>query len=232
MVFIMHDKNSLLFSPRHLPYLLGVLGLVFNHCSVADIQHGGLFAQEIIIDDPAEPTCDVISPNGEYDYNYNQLYAGMFKNNQKTELPYMTRTLEIVCNEPVSDMFFTVESDNLSDSFSEPDPTHFSLGPIHGGGHLGYFQARLENARIDNNTVKLYQTNNNKAATAPQGSILLQSKKSYGWRHDSKDSSTGKRYSVDVTILPTLYSLKETNGPLVEGGDLNGELALTFTFGI
>ena len=214
---------------RFIKYL-GSFCLLFNVCSIAAPVSGGLFTQEAIVDEPLEPSCSVSAP--ENGYEFSQLHASLFQSKSTTALPPMSQTWQVICSAPISALFLTIDADVQSNSLSDADPTHFGLGMVNGQGHLGYFQVTLDNATVDGRSVQLYQTTNQTSVTPAQSSFLLKPTAFYGWTQDGKVPEKGQQYSVNVTVFPTLYSLKETQGPLVDGAELDGELVLTFPFGI
>nr|WP_314265300.1 hypothetical protein [uncultured Moellerella sp.] len=216
---------------RPLQYVVFLLnGILFNSFAIANTPFTGLMIQEMVIEQPIEPSCSVLSP--ENGYNYSQLHARLFQPNATTRLPSLSQTWQVICTAPVAALFLSVDADVQSDSLSDSDPTHFGLGHVNGQGHLGYYQVTLDNAMVDGNAVQLYQNTNQTLLSAPQSRILLKPNIFQGWTQDGQIPAKGQQYSVRLTVSPTLYSLQETQGPLVNGAELNGELILTFPFSI
>lgn len=190
----------------------------------------GLFTQEIIPESPINDTCSVST--SEIRYPYTQLHAGLFHPTQKTSLPPVSQTIQILCSAPVSNAFLRVDSDIQSSSVSGNDPTHFGLGFVNGQGQLGYYQVKLDDAQVDEKSSLLYQARESSSIGQASAEVILHSTLLHGWAQNNHTPMSGQRFSVRMTIIPTLNSLKETNGPLVNGAELNGELVLSFPFGI
>lgn len=196
----------------------------------AQPSHQGLVAQELFVEAPPADSCSVSMT--EVSYPYSQLSAALFHPTQQNSLPPITQTLQVICSVPVSQVTMEVVSDMQASSVSDSDPTHFGLGHVNGQGSLGYYQVKLDNAKVGNNSVQLYHATNENTLGPSHPSLLLQSNGLHGWTQEGVTPASGQQFSVNMTVLPTLSSLKETRGPLIEGASLNGELVLRFPFGI
>lgn len=205
-------------------------GLWISANSIASTPFTGLMSQENFIDDPVTDSCTVLAPDIEY--TYPQLSARLFQRNTPTALPSLSQTLQVVCSAPVDALFLTVENDPQSASLADHEPTHFGLGSVNQQGLLGYYQVTLDNATVDGSSVLLYQTDSPSHVSTPFTSLILKPMTFQGWTLDGRIPTKGQLYSVRLTVSPTLNSLRETQGPLVNGGELNGSLVLTFPFGI
>jgi len=215
---------------KHRSQYLFISGLWLSFNTIASTPLTGLISQEIFVDDPVAASCTVLAPDIEYAYP--PLQASLFQRNAQTTLPVLSQTWQVVCSAPVVALFLTVEADQQSDSLSGLDPTYFGLGSVNGQGRLGHYQVTLDNATVDGAPVQLYQTNNPTQIGTPQSSLMLKPAVFQGWTSDGHAPAKGQQYSVRLTISPTLNSLQKTQGPLVNGGELNGELVLAFPFNI
>lgn len=207
-----------------------ISGLWFSVNTIASTPLTGLISQEIFVDDPVTASCTVLAPDIEY--TYPPLQARIFQRHEQTTLPVLSQTWQVVCSAPVVYLFLTVEADQQLDSLSGLDPTHLGLGTVNEQGRLGCYQVTLDNATVDGAPVQLYQTHNPTHVGTPQSNLMLKSAVFQGWTSDGHAPAKGQQYSIRLTISPTLNSLQETQGPLVNGGELNGELVLAFPFNI
>lgn len=210
--------------------IIWIAGLGISILTHAHSSHQGLVAQELFIEPPIPDSCSVSMT--EVNYPYTQLSAALFHPTQKNTLPPMTQTLHISCTAPISLMIMEVVSDTQASSVTDADPTHFGLGHVNGQGSLGYYQVKLDGAKVGNDEVQLYYSMDEKTVGTLQSSLFLQSSGYQSWAKEGGASASGQQFSVNMTVLPTLSSLKETRGPLVDGASLNGELVLRFPFGI
>lgn len=208
--------------------LVGGLGLSIY--ADAQLEHQGLVTQELFVDPLPVDSCAISMT--EVNYPYTQLSAALFHPTQENTLSPITQTLHISCSVPVSQMTMEVVSDTQASSVTDADPTHFGLGHVNGQGSLGYYQVKLEGAKVGNDAVQLYHTTDENTVGTLQSSLILQSSGYQGWAKNESRPASGQQFSVNMTVLPTLSSLKETHGPLVDGANLNGELVLRFPFGI
>lgn len=215
---------------RKLHLYLFFAALWFSVNSLAGEFFAGLISQENIIPSPTAESCTVLTP--DIAYVYPPLPAGLFQASEPTVLPSISQTLQVVCSAPVDALFLTVETDPQSTGFSNNDPTFFGLGSVNQQGILGYFQVSLDSATVDGVSVLLYQTDNPTQVITPRTDVMLKPVIFQGWTLDGQTPAKGQSYSVRLTVLPTLNSLRETQGPLVNGGELNGSLVLAFPFGI
>ncbi|MFG0740571.1 hypothetical protein ACF8NH_03235 [Providencia sp. TYF_10] len=207
-----------------------IYGVAFSSVVHAQLSYQGLVAQELLVEPLTADSCTISMT--EVNYPYTQLSAALFHPTQKKTLPPMTQTLQIICSVPVSQMTMEVVSDTQTSSVTSADPTHFGLGHVNGQGSLGYYQVKLDEAKVGNDAGKLYHTADENAVGTLQPSLFLQSGGYQGWAKEGSAPASGQQFSVNMTVLPILSSLKETHGPLVEGANLNGELVLRFPFGI
>ncbi|EIU7559083.1 MULTISPECIES: hypothetical protein [Providencia] len=192
--------------------------------------NSGLFSQETLPESSSNDTCEIQTTDVLYPYT--QLKASQFHQTEMTELPPISQTVQVVCSAPVASLLIHVDSDVQAASTIGHDPTHFGLGFVNGQGRLGHYRVKLTDARVNGQQTQLYQTNDLSQVGRAQPESWLQSSVYQGWSRDGLSPVSGERYSVTMTVQPYLNSLKETNGPLVSGADLNGELVLSFPFSI
>lgn len=207
-----------------------VICLLFTHSVLAHSAPSGLFAQDIFPDTPVEETCYFSAP--EVEYPYHQLHASLFQAHAKTALPPISRTWEVVCSAPVSALLISVGGDVQINSVSDANSTHFGLGSVNGQGSLGYYEVTLEQANVGTQRAQLYQTSDTQAMGDAKSAIPLTAGFFHGWTLNGQAPASGDRFSVVMTVSPILNSLKETQGPLVDGAELSGEIPLTFSFSI
>ena len=148
---------------------------------------------------------------------YHNLKAYMFKSNENNKLDDRYTLINISCPSPVSPV------DN--------DQTHFGLGTINTTGKIGFFQVSIEKATVDGIDVNIYETDNENNIGIIKTSPQLKIGTLNGFSQDGVTPSKGNNYQLKLKISPTIYSLKETNGPLVDGGELSGSLLFDFSFG-
>jgi hypothetical protein len=175
------------------------------------------------------PTCDIQAPDGG-EYAYAQLHASQFQARQTTALPPMTRRWVVVCDAPTT---LTLQVRDLQ-SASAPlgDSTQFGLGVVNGRGYLGQYQITLGNADIDSRAARIYETSDASVPGVAAAKWDISTEKYYGWTESDGSASSGKLFSADITVSPELNSLQFTNGPLVNGAELNGLAEVIFTFGL
>ena len=171
-----------------------------------------------------------IASSNDITYTYHQLHANLFQNQKKTELPAMSQIWQVICSAPVKAMFVKVQLDASSENTSDTDPTKFGLGSVNRDGVLGSYRIKLDQASVDGQPVQLYSTTSEKHVGRSQSVLILQKDMLYGWATQEDTPAKGQIFSVQITILPILSNLKETNGPLVHGAELGGELILDFSF--
>ncbi|AYM91791.1 hypothetical protein D9980_15105 [Serratia sp. 3ACOL1] len=175
------------------------------------------------------PSCDIQAPDGG-EYAYAQLHASQFQARQSTALPPMTRRWAVVCDAPTA---LTLQvRDVQSSSAPMGDSTQFGLGKVNGSGNLGHYQITLSHADIDGRAAQLYETSDASAPGIAAGQWAISTEKYYGWTERDGGASHGKLFAADITVSPVLNSLQLTNGPLVNGAELNGLAEVIFTFGL
>lgn len=175
------------------------------------------------------PTCDIQAPDGG-EYAYAQLHASQFQARQTTSLPPMTRRWAVVCDAPTTLMLQA--RDLQSASAPRGDSTQFGLGVVNGSGYLGQYQITLGNADIDGRAARIYETSDASVPGVAAAKWDISTEKYYGWTESDGSASSGKLFSADITVSPELNSLQFTNGPLVNGAELNGLAEVIFTFGL
>ena len=227
MTIILNLSTVFKYKSRFKPFwFIGSLWFSIN--SSASLPFSGTIIGDILTDNSIAVSCtSVVS---DIEYTYPQLSASLFQRNSSTPLQSLSQTWQVVCSAPVTALFLTVDTDQKSDSLLTSDPTRFGLGSVNGRGRLGYYQVTLNNATVDGSPVQLYQTSNATQVGSPQSSVILNSAVFQGWTRDGRLPARGQHYSVQLTVTPTLNSLQETQGALVNGGELNGELILSFPF--
>lgn len=203
--------------------------LFFSSTLIAESFSSGVFAQAVVPDVLEEDTCSFSTP--EVTYPYAQLHASLFQRDNQKPLPLITQTLYISCSQPIDGMRIWV-NDMAASSVTDGDPTHFGLGQVNGQGSLGYYTVTLANAQVDGESVSLYQSPDETGIGLPQSSVILQSGQFHGWATPAGALASGQQFTVTLTISPTLNSLADTHGPLVDGAELNGDLALRVSFGL
>lgn len=218
-----------MFFPHTLSACGAVACVLFSEPLLAQSFSSGVFAQTVIPEILEEETCTFSTP--EVTYPYAQLHASLFQRNSQTPLPHITKTWHISCSQPIDGMRIWV-NDMAASSVTDGDPTHFGLGTVNGQGSLGYYTVTLANAQIDGQPASLYQSPDDTALGQPQSVVTLQSAQFHGWVTPAGTPASGQQFAVTVTISPTLNSLADTHGPLVDGAELNGDLALRISFGL
>ncbi|MEQ4694433.1 hypothetical protein [Providencia manganoxydans] len=204
-------------------------GIFFSSTLIAESFSSGLFTQDVIPEVLEEETCSFSTP--EVTYPYTQLHASLFQRETKTTLPPITQTWHISCSQPIDGMRLWV-NDMAASSVTDGDPTHFSLGQVNDQGSLGYYTVTLANAQVDGQSVLLYHSADDSVVGQPQSAVTLQSSQFYRWITPTGTPASGQQFTVTLTVSPTLNSLTGTQGPLVDGAELNGDLALSVSFGL
>lgn len=219
-------KNSLKINrPLNSALLLNIS--IFMSFSVAA---QGVFEQDIFPILPVEDTCQFLMPEGVY--SYHQLYAGMLKSNTAIALPSQSQTWQVTCTAPAAGVRISVASDSQAEIVFGKDLTHFSLGKVNGLGELGYYQVTLDQGKVDGRYALLYYTTHSTTVGEAYSDLLLHSSEFHGFTVDGKSPATGQLFSIRMTVSPTLNSLKNMNGPLVEGADIQSDLPLVLSFGL
>lgn len=219
---------------RRPPSICGTLvlfwgSLFFSSTLIAESFSSGVFAQAVMPEVLEEETCAFSTP--EVTYPYAQLHASLFQRETNTPLPPITQTWHISCSQPIDGMRIWV-NDMAASSVTDGDPTHFGLGQVNGQGSLGYYTVTLANAQVDGQPASLYQSPDDTGVGQPQSVVTLQSAQFHGWVMPAGTPASGQQFAVTVTLSPTLNSLADTHGPLVDGAELNGDLALQISFGL
>ncbi|WP_140187735.1 hypothetical protein [Providencia stuartii] len=189
-----------------------------------------VFTQTVFPEVLDEETCTFSTP--EVAYPYTQLHASLFKLTEVTPLPPVTQTWGISCSQPVVGMHLFVSGDGATGSVNDGDPTHFGLGTVNGQGSLGIYTVTLSDAQVEGKAVSLSQSTDAIGGGQPTSSLLLHTGQFQHWVMPDGQPASGLHFSVKMTVSPTLNSLQGTHGPLVDGAALNGDLALTFSFGV
>ncbi|MBG5919087.1 hypothetical protein [Providencia stuartii] len=187
----------------------------------------GIYAQNIPAETVIPPSCDIIPPN-DGNYQFSQLHASHFKLNELTEIPEVKKTWQVLCNTPVS--LFLKIVDNRHDSSRLDNESYFGLGHVNRQGKIGNYQLTLSHASVDNERADMFLSENMSASKA--SSMTVKKNKTYGWLLGENTPASGKVFSVDITVSAKLNSLKETDGPIVNGAELDGNAELIFSFGI
>lgn len=217
------------------PFALGTL-LLFagtTFCSgvlAAQSFSSSVFTQTVFPEVLDEETCTFSTP--EVAYPYTQLHASLFKLTEVTPLPPVTQTWLISCSQPVVGMHLFVSGDGAAGSVNDGDPTHFGLGTVNRQGSLGIYTVTLSDAQVEGKAVSLSQSTDAIGGGQPTSSVLLHTGQFQHWVMPDGQLASGQQFSVKMTVSPTLNSLQGTHGPLVDGAELNGDLALTFSFGV
>lgn len=162
---------------------------------------------------------------------YHNLKAYMFKFNENNKLDDRYTLIDINCPSPISPVLFSIKADEKAGTTTDSDQTHFGLGTINTTGKIGFFQVSVEKATVDGIDVNIYETDNENNIGIIKTSPLLKIGSLNGFSQDGVTPSKGTNYQLKLKISPTIYSLKETNGPLVDGGELSGSLLFDFSFG-
>ncbi|HEK1719849.1 TPA: fimbrial protein [Proteus mirabilis] len=162
---------------------------------------------------------------------YHNLKAYMFKSNENNKLDDRYTLIDINCPSPISPVLFSIKADEKVGTTTDSDQTHFGLGTINTTGKIGFFQVSIEKATVDGIDVNIYETDNENSIGIIKTSPLLKIGTLNGFSQDGLTPSKGNNYQLKLKISPTIYSLKETNGPLVNGGELSGSLLFDFSFG-
>ncbi|WP_283126233.1 hypothetical protein [Providencia stuartii] len=203
-----------------------LIGVIINTCA-AGAQ--SLAEQTVFSDIEAAPSCELIIPNSG-EYAYAQLPARQVQLQRTTTLPAMTQTWSVNCSAPTTVLFQV--TDLQHDTTSGQDPSQFGLGYVNGVGKIGYFRLELSRATVDSQTTRLYQTQDQQRLGVLTNQLTVANDQFYGWATDENHAATGSLFTVDMTVTPTLNSLQETQGPLVSGAELAGNVSLHFQFGI
>nr|ELR5039596.1 hypothetical protein [Providencia stuartii]ELR5082276.1 hypothetical protein [Providencia stuartii] len=208
------------------PQCLLALGFLLGTCSAG--AHS-LADQTVFPEIEAAPTCELILPNAG-EYAYAQLPARQVQLQQNTTLPPMTQTWSINCSAPTTVLFKV--TDLQRDTTSGQDTTQFGLGYVNGAGEIGYFRLDLSHATVDSQITRLYQTQDQQQLGVLTNQLTVENDQFYGWATDENRAAIGSLFTMDMTVTPTLNSLQETQGPLVSGAELAGNVSLSFQFGI
>lgn len=229
---VKHGRLSL---SGHMPFAVGTL-LLFVSVSLcgwalaAQSFSLSVFTQTVFPEVLDEETCTFSTP--EVAYPYTQLHASLFKLTEETPLPLVTQTWLISCSQPVVGMHLFVSGDGAAGSVTDGDPTHFGLGAVNGQGSLGIYTVMLSDAQVEGKAVSLSQSTDAIGGGKPTSSVLLHTGQFHHWVMPDGQLASGQQFSVKMTVSPILNSLQGTGGPLVDGAALNGDLALTFSFGV
>lgn len=216
--------------PSHAILSGTTMSLLLTYAACAHSSPTGLFAQDIVPNMSVEETCYFSAQ--EVEYPYYQLHASLFQTHSATPLPPISRTWDVICTAPVNTLLLSINGDTQINSVLGGSAIHFGLGHVNGQGSLGYYEVTLGQAKVDDNVAQLYQTPTANAMGEAKSTLNLTSGLFHGWTQNGHTPASGSRFSVVMTVSPILNSLKETQGPLVEGAELSGEIPLTFSFSI
>lgn len=207
--------------------LTTLLGFAF--CATAFGQR--LSSQDTPVDIGSIPTCDVTAPEGGQ-YIFSQLHASLFQSQQTTSLPEITKTWIVNCTDSAMLQVRFQDNQQSSAPVSDATGTLFGLGFVNNTGRLGYYQLTLSEPEVDSNKVSLYQLEGERIQDKKSAKYTVQQGKGYGWTENGIDPLSGKMFSVNIAVSPVLNSLQLTQGPLVNGAELDGQAELYFSFGI
>ena len=172
--------------------------------------------------DVAEDGC-FVSSSDDVSYTYFNLTAGMFKIDKRVELPSITQKISIHCNKKMPIEFIVHDRGDFTARDS------FSLGKVNKTGNIGYFQIKLSNFTIDNEPAMINYVNGgvNQVYTEK----IIEKDEIVGWLNKNKINS-GQVFSMDITVISTLNNLTETNGPIIDGAELDGLAEIQLSLGI
>lgn len=177
------------------------------------------------------PVCSVVADNNGV-YDIGRQSATIVHPNTNTPLPSMTKTWTITCDAETY-LNFT-HSDNREASASVVARPNFGLGNVNGSGKIGFYTVDVKNPTVDGVTTRVFSTMNNTITTndvVPYLSVHKENR--HGWAANSSIAQqSGKVFTADFVVTPTLASSTIMNGPITEDTDIDGSLTLNFAYGI
>ncbi len=174
------------------------------------------------------PVCSVAAADDGV-YNIGKQSATVVKPAADTVLGDMTKTWTIACDAETYLNFSVV--DNRADTASTVSAINYGLGSVNGTGKIGFYTARIGNAKVDNVDTLLHGTSGTTVTTAGKEIGIYKTYKTI-WVANASTQKSGKVFMADITVTPTLASSAVMNGPITEDTNIDGSMTLTFAYGL
>ncbi len=172
------------------------------------------------------PTCSVTSDDdGVYDIG--KISASMVKPTANTPLNAMEKKWTVSCDAETYLNFKPV--DNRAETASAGSATSFGLGLVNETGKIGFYNVTMKNGTVDGESSSVFSSATASVASVTQVSVSSANRN--GWSSGSAQKS-GKSFTADLVVSPTLASTSIMNGAVTEDTDIDGSLTLNFAYGI
>lgn len=172
--------------------------------------------------------CTVSSPN-DGGYSVGRLSGSLLKANANTPLAPINKVWHISCDAETYLTFSTV--DNRASSASTPGLGHYGLGQVNGSGKIGFYRVTMKNATVDGDPTRLFSTNST-AFNVVSSLTLTTTHRAIGWANANNVQKSGRVFTAELEVLPTLASVAQMNGPITDRTLIDGSMSLNFAFGI
>ncbi|ATM96378.1 beta-fimbriae major subunit [Yersinia frederiksenii] len=174
------------------------------------------------------PSCTIVAPDeGVYDFGH--LSSSLVKSGvATTALTPITKTWTVNCDAETYLNFTPV--DNRTASASVVATTNFGMGNVNGSGKLGYYTAQMKNGTVDGKTSNVFSSATTTFAAASAANLTTGLRT--GWSSAANTQSTGKVFTADITVSPTLAGTTTMGGPITEDAEIDGSMTMNFAFGI
>ncbi|HCD3191330.1 TPA: hypothetical protein NBM92_005719, partial [Klebsiella oxytoca] len=110
------------------------------------------------------------------------------------------------------------------------EQSYYSLGRVNRNGNLGYFFVSVSNPIIDGKPGMVLRTGNKSNIDKTGKNLPIHSDYYYAASVDGKPNRS-TTISFDLLVHPYLNKLTDTNGPLIDGAQLDGNVELLISHG-
>lgn len=187
-----------------------------------------LTAELKVVGELTIPSCTVVATDDGI-YDIGKQSATLIKPSAVTPLAEITKAWTVTCD---AETYLNVtQVDNRLASKATAGATYFGLGSVNGDGKIGYFRAQVKNGKVDGVATSLLYALGNTIKNVKADHYLEEGHK-IGWAADASTQKSGKLFTADIAVSPTLASSADMKGPITENTNIDGSLTLTFAYGL
>ncbi|CFR07189.1 beta-fimbriae major subunit [Yersinia frederiksenii] len=211
----------------HMAQLITLASLILSVAAQAATPTTELKVKGII----GTPSCTVNAPDGGI-YNIGEVSSTNIKAGVATTvLPSISKTWTVTCD---SQTFLSLTAyDNRKASSSDSTSIHsFGLGFVNGSGKIGFYRTTMSNATVDGVSSFLYFIDANNVLQGGHTLETLTNNFRFGWSETTTTAKSGKIFSADFTVIPTLAGAATMGGAITENINIDGSTTMNFAFAI
>lgn len=175
------------------------------------------------------PTCTVAAPdNGTYDFG--RISSTLIKAAATTAVTGKAKTWSVSCDAETYLTFSVV--DNRAASVATTGNTYFGLGNVNGTGKIGYYTAVMSDPKVDGVTSYLFTAASGASTFSVYNSVNITKGTNMGWASTTSTLKSGRVFTSDITVNPTLASSATMGGPITDTVNLDGLMTMSFAYGL